>query len=213
MTYQSGIPTGNVKFSVDYQNIQGNFSVLDTSYGINHFAFSDSSSKKGKHKFVDMPTLNTPVTDTTPPSSLVSGDGAIYTSRPGISTELFYANDGTGAAFKLTNVSAAVAAGNFSKFGTNPGWTFLPGGLILQWGSVTSTANTFQTLTFSLAGNIEFPNNCFSVFTQPFGSGSVPGGGATIEIRKSTLSKTLFNWVYVTGSGQYEGFFWVAIGN
>ena len=211
--YQPSIPTVTVKFSADYLNIQGNFSVLDTSYGINHFAFSNTSSRKGKHKFVDMPFLNTSPSDTTPPTSLIPGDGGLYVAIPISKAELFYSNDASGRAFQMTNTNAAGASG-FATFAENPGWTFLPGGLIMQWGSVASTTTgSFTDQIFP----IPFPGGCYNVFTQVYGNSSAPsaGGEANVTIRKSTLSGsniTKFNWAYVTGSAQYTGFFWWALG-
>lgn len=50
----------------------------------------------------------------------------------------------------------------------NNGYQMLPGGLILQWGRLTASANAYSTASFP----ITFPNNCYVAF----GSG-VTGGG------------------------------------
>jgi hypothetical protein len=98
---------------------------------------------------------------------------------------------------------------NLTPSATTNGYTFLAGGIILQWGQVTATNSSFQTQNF----NITFPNNCFGVFTQIYGTGTVAGGEGNIDIRKSTVSSASFQWAMVTNSGQYTGFFWIAVGN
>ena len=127
------------------------------------------------------------------------------------STGVLYANAGptnswpfwqnaVGSAFQLAGDNLSTA---------NNGQAFLPGGIIIKWGAITSTSSTFQTLSFIPA----FPLNCFTVYTNPYGSNDIPDGNATIKIRKSTVNKNSFEWVFVTSSSKYTGFFWLAIGN
>jgi len=211
-SYQPNIPTGFVDLDLDYQSLQGNFQQLDTTFGIDHTLFSNNTAQNGYHTNIHMIPHSTTVTN--PPNnqpvaapSAVAGYGQLFdaTINDGINTDqaLYFLTGGN----RLTQLTS-----NFQPVSSNNGYTYLPGGLILQWGFVTSTASTYQTLNFS-TNNINFPNNCFIIFTQPYGSGTVPGSQATVEIRKSTISKTLFEWVFVTNSGEYTGFFWVAIGN
>jgi len=82
-------------------------------------------------------------------------------------------------------------------------------GLLIQWGKVISTSESFNTQNF----NVNFPNNCFGIFTQVLGSGTIPGDKANIDIRNSTITNSSFQWTFVTNSSQYVGFFWIAIGN
>lgn len=215
-TYQPLIPTGTVPLNQDYQNLQGNFQVADSVYGVDHYAFSNVASNIGYHKVVHMVAISTVASN--PPNNfpIVPPAGAplageLFTTQSNIglaSDEILWYQSGGGKLAQMTVNLNPVAKTN--------GNTFIPGGMILQWGQVTSTASTFQTLTFSTASgtdNIAFPNNCFAVFTQPYGSGTVPGDTATVEIRKSSLSNLSFQWAYVTNSGQYTGFFWWALGN
>ena len=71
MTYQL-IPQPNDLLSNSQGDILNNFTVANTSFGINHYSFTDVSGASGKHKFVEMP-INTP------PTTIV-GEGAVYTS-------------------------------------------------------------------------------------------------------------------------------------
>lgn len=101
---------------------------------------------------------------------------------------------------------------NLTPAATTNGYTFLPGGIILQWGQSTSSSAT-QTIMFA-TNNIAFPNNCFNVQITLTSSGSAvtsgsnvvyPGSGAT------AFNKTQFVFKYAGAS--INGFFWVAIGN
>lgn len=215
--YQPGIPTGSIPLNVDYQNLQTNFQQLDTQFGIDHVPFSTTTPAiEGYHQSIHLNPVST--TATNPPNNQpvdppadTAGFGQLFSSEidDGVNTDtaLYFLTGSTpGKLIQLTR--------NFKPILGDNGCTFLPGGLILQWGQITSTASSFQTLTFSAnANNIAFPNNCYAVYTQPYGSGSVPGSQATVDIRKSTLSNLSFEWVFVTNSGSYTGFFWAAIGN
>ena len=83
------------------------------------------------------------------------------------------------------------------------------GGILVQWGQRTSTNSAFTVESF----NIPFPTACFVVLTQIYGTGTPPNGSGDIEIRKSTVGTASFQWCMVTNSGEYTGFYWVAIGN
>jgi hypothetical protein len=195
MAYQPGIPTGTVPLNQDYVNIQNNFNELNNQFLVDHVPLTETSMSppNGFHTDIHL------VTQSGDPSS--SSAAQLYSRVASIpsggDTQLFYKS--------VMDTGTAQISGNH---GANNGFGWFSG-ILIQWGQLTSTSNTFQTLLFSPA----FPTNCFAIFTQPYGSSSVPGSQATVEIRKSTISKTSFEWVFVTNSADYTGFFWVAIGN
>lgn len=218
-TYQPNVPTGTVDLDQDYLNLQGNFQQLDIAYGYDHVAFSDTSGLpptvngiSGLHKVIHAlantvtsggDPVNYPIVPPTP----VALTGEIFTTESndgfGVDEILWYQT----AAGKLSQLTS-----NIQPLAANNGYTYIAGGIIVQWGQVTSTATSQQTVTFA-TNNKSFPNNCFAVFAQPYGSGTLAGSQATIQIRKSTISKLSFNWRYVTNSGEWTGFYWLAIGN
>lgn len=214
MTYQPGVPTGSVPLNQDYLNLQANFTQINSQFLVDHVPLTSTSGTPPNGYHTDIHLVPVSTTASNPPNNqpingytATSGYGQIFNAQinDGINTDeaLFFLSGGN-RLMQLTR--------NFVPVTANNGYTFLPGGLILQWGQVTSTASSFQTLTFA-TNNIAFPNNCFAVFTQIYGSGTVAGGTGTIDIRKSTVSKTSFQWAMVTSSSQYSGFYWVAIGN
>ncbi len=213
-TYQPNIPTGTVNLDVDYQNIQANFQQLDTSFGVDHVTFSNQTAQNGYHKSIHFNPVSTIATD--PPNNqpvhrppLTGGFGQLFSAQinDGINAdEALYFLTGGNRLMQLTRNFQPVAGVGGS------GQTFLPGGLIIQWGQVNSSLPIFQTVNFA-TNNMNFPNNCFAVFTQIYGTGTPPSGPGTIEIRKSSVSNTGFQWAMVTSSNQYTGFYWIAIGN
>lgn len=216
--YQPNIPTGLVNLDQDYLNIQGNFQQLDTSFGVNHVPFSVDSldNPAGYHTEINFVPFSTTVTNppnnyppTTPAAT--AGFGQLFSCSvdDGLNsdTSLYFLTGGN-RLMQLTRNIAPVAGDN--------GYTYLPGGIIVQWGRISSApTSSFATLLFNTA-NINFPNDCFNVWTQPYGSGTPPGGTtgtATVDIRRSTISATGFEWVFISPSSQYIGFSWIAIGN
>ncbi len=199
------VPTGLVKLDTDYKNLQNNFQQLDTSFGVNHVKFSVTPNN-GKHRFVEMPSLGP---DPSLPFPLVGTEGTIFTNsvtRSAVThSELFYIPDGTGQSYQLTQTISA----KFATFATNPGWTFLPGGLILNYGSVNigSTGSAFPVL-FSAP----FTSIPFSV-TLGFNSsqGNSPGANSAF-IKDGTLTISGFSLTTSSSGGSLTPIFYMAIG-
>lgn len=206
--YQPNIPTGLVALDQDYLNIQGNFQQLDISFGVDHFPFSNKTSNNGYHTVVHMVPISTTITNPPnnyPPAAppVVPYTGELYTtqSNDGIaSQEILWWQTGGGVLAQMTRNFAPVISGN--------GSTFLPGGLILQWGSFTAVATTATAKTF----NMNFPNACYGVWAN----------------MQKTSSQTSVDTVYCygfSGAGPVTGFTyfstssgtrvinWVALGN
>lgn len=200
MPYQPGIPTGNLNLNEDYKNIQDNFSQLDTSFGVDHVKFS-ITPRNGYHKALHIIPQAAPAT--------VAGIGELYctTVNDGIANDqTFYFKTGGGLALQMTRNVLPKALAN--------GYTFLPGGLLLQWGTILATSGgATDLLTFS-TNNIKFPSNCFSIYANPFYTGVAPDkndGHATIGFKN--LTDTSCTWYFITNSNKWAGFYWTAIGN
>jgi hypothetical protein len=116
-----------------------NFQQLDTQFGFDHIAFS-AGADNGEHVKV---TFN----DVSADPGLASPKASCYTKADaGGSTQLFYENfdvvAGANVRRQLTNLTVTQA-------GTNYGIT-TPWGLIQNWGSITSNANTPVAATFAV---------------------------------------------------------------
>jgi len=163
-----------------------------------------------------------------------SGVGATYANIPaavsGINqllTGLYTPNTAGGTAdtqlFNLTGSNIISQLSGFSLGDNEDGWQWI-GGVLLQWGragQATATSGTFTggnaagTVTFKnrVTGAIPFPNTCFIVLTVPQYATTVPSGVGSLSIDRASLSETAFNYRFNSGSSQYTGFYWFAIGN
>lgn len=197
MPFNPSIPQANDRLAKSQQDLLQNNTQLDTSFGINHYAFSDLSANNGMHKQCQLVELANPVP--------VAGTDSLYcatTGSPAVG-ELFYVRGGGGTPIQMTGPSNPVTNGK--------GYTFLPGGMLIQWGFINSTASSYTPLLFA-TDNINFPNRCRFITTQPYSGASVPNSQATVTILDSSVSNLGFQWAFVTNSGSYTGFYWQAIG-
>lgn len=216
-TYQPGIPTGTVNLDVDYLNIQNNFQQLDTSFGIDHLPFSNNSAQNGYHTSIHFNPVST--TATNPPNNQpING----YTTTPGFG-QLFSAqiNDGINTDEALYFLSGSnrltQLTRNFAPILGTGGRTFLPGGIIMQWGQVTGLSSGITTATVnysSFTNVIAFPNSCFFMNGTPFYTGSAPSSTSSFaDVWFRLISRTQFRFTFNTNSNATDGFMWFALGN
>lgn len=209
MAYQPGIPTGTVPFNQDYLNIQGNFTSLNSQFNEDHVPLTNTSGSppNGYHTNVHLVPPST--TATNPPNNqpivaptTTPGYGQLFAPEinDGLNTdEALYFLSGGGRLTQLTR--------NIQPLAANSGYTFLPGGLLIQWGTATFTG--------SLA--VVYPNAltapAFSIqFTQV--------NGASSNIREwgqvFATSNTGFTIRAIQDGGGVSGssttFYWMAIG-
>ncbi len=198
MTYQPNIPTGLVQLDEDYQNIQDNFAQLNTQFNVDHVPLTSTSGTppNGYHTRVHLVPANTPGT--------TNNYGQLYSKvvNDGYATDtlLFWKTGpamGSGLPLQLTS--------NVLPSATNDGYTFLPGGLILQWGFNASPGG-FVDVTLP----IPFKNNFFAATavykimnsnTIPIQCTSTQAAGVKTTLRFDGNPVIPFN------------FYWMAIGN
>lgn len=216
MAYQPNVPTGLVNLNVDYANIQGNFQQLDTTFGVDHVTYSNVSAQNGYHTSIHFNPVST--TATNPPNNqppvvpaAIAGFGQLLNAEvndgPGPADTNLYFLTGLGNLIQLTR--------SFPPQANTNGYTFLPGGLILQWGFRSVTSGSWpsgnQNLVFASQSpaNIVFPNACFIVTTNFTGS-----SGSSGSIGIVSKSQNGFVWNFGgSSSSQFNGFYWIAIGN
>lgn len=217
-SFLRNIPSGSVDLNIDYQNLQNNFNQSDTSFGVDHVAFSVPVNNGYHTNIHSIPNSTTTVNNNGPtnypptPPTATGGFGQVWSAQinDGLSTDeaLYWISGGNKSIQLTSNMVPDLDVGGNGK-------TFMAGGLIVQWGFVNTPAtSTFTTLTFSSnAHNIAFPKNCFGVFTQPYSSSTVPSLPAIVDIKGFTVVRTSFQWAFITSDASYNGFYWIAIGN
>ena len=208
MSYTPSVPNSGDSLGSTRSTINTNFQQIDVVNSVNHEAFG--TADKGKHKFLQMPErLQAEI-----PTTAVNEGGLYVKVGTGpAEASLFYRGESNGNEYRLTVTDNS----NFTTFATNTeyqagppslkgGWTFLPGGLLLQYGIVTS-ANGYSTQTAVLFPRA-FSIAPYSVTTSMIRSGT--NSADVIFIVPNSLTSIDFD-VLNTSSAQRE-FTWMAIG-
>lgn len=130
MSFTPGIPSDGQSLGNSKPQVRGNFTVINDTMSINHVAMNSLGA--GKHKFLQMPEQGSAPTT-------ISNEGSLYTKEAQGITNLFWRQESNGSEIQLTN--SGISA-------TNRGYSFLPGGILIQWG--------FQS-NYSTGTDINFP--------------------------------------------------------
>lgn len=195
--YNRDIPFEDNNPSVDQPNMKTNTNSTDDLINVDHYSFEQSLG--GLHKQVQMP-LSGGSPGMLPPG-LIANEGTLYTktvpSAPTLPDEtgLFYTPDASTDEYQLTRTVHAKIA----TFSTNPGWTFLPGGLLMQYGSVSVAIGPSGTdVTFP----VQFSTAVYSIQVTPVSTSPFPDWGVT------SVSTTKFT----ARTSAAKTYYWVAIG-
>lgn len=186
MSFTPNIPASGNSLGQTRDPIRNNFTNYNTVISQDHVAPNDDD--QGKHKFS---TYVEQGADPDPDAN----ECAVYSKEAASVTELFFQRESAGTAIQMT-VGDPTAA--------TQGQTFLPGGVIVKWDTITMTANN-QEVTFPSA----FPNACFGVLAINQGNGS---NTAYMSISTKSVS-SFFLLANSIAVGFPFGVFYVAIGN
>lgn len=189
------VPRTGQTLGVTKVPINSNFQTIYDYVSINHFPVDDG--RAGKHRFVEIPSSGSI------PSPLDATESTLYT-KDALGYPQFYATPGTsGNEYQLTCFSTT----NFSDFGgfavgggAQRGWTFLPGGLILNYGKVIF-GSASGTYTFAKA----FSASPYSISLQAQNTSDA----TRIIVDNANISSTSFK--VLTNSVNYI-FYYTAIG-
>lgn len=198
-TYTPGYPPdgsslGQTKATIR-NNLDGTFQTLGVDHVNNNGETSNGLTGKpaGYHNiahFVPQGSNPAPIT----------GYGQLYskTINDVTTDEALFWETGAGLIQQLTVNLTPLAAPN--------GYTYLPGGLILQWGTISGAIK--NNLSSSINFNIPFPGgNCYNM-QGTLSSGSTGSVITTIPDAGGASFKYFVN----TNSSQTINFFWWAIG-
>lgn len=158
-----------------------------------------------------------------PVPGLIAGEGTIYTKTISSVSQLFYTNDASGNQYQLTrNIPASFSLFSANVNNYNPGtgavgtaytagWTYLPGGLLFQYGTY------FVGAGISTTGTIKFPvvytNPPFNIIlTLISKSGGSVSTEASVTVEDATVAAADFGWKKVNSSSSHVGIYWTAIG-
>jgi hypothetical protein len=135
MTFTPDMPITGDTLGSTRDRIRGNFQETAAVFAINHVAFNNTG--KGKHPFLQMPEQSAA------PTTLVN-EGGFYCKQATnpAETNMFFRGESNGKEYQITSADQT----NNANFGTFPGWSFLPGGLVIQYGSQNSIGNSITVV-------------------------------------------------------------------
>lgn len=188
--YIPNLPTPNQTIAASQPLINRNFTVLETAFTVDHTPL-ENTTYQGEHNKVTLTTRTAPTFVVDPPAS---PDGPILYSKVASNAlnEMFFESTG-GTIVQMSNLANPVTV-------ASGGSTFLPGGLILKWGSVTGKpAGT--PFTFNAISGSNFPNSCFSMTLGIFNNGSTTASFTALGKTGATIFSSNVNAVYYMAIG------------
>jgi hypothetical protein len=214
-TFNPLVPNGLLNLSVDYKNLQLNFQQLDTSFGKDHIKFSITPNN-GYHTVIHCvpfstlasnPPNNYPISQLTIPPSAplnVSGIGELFVAQTNdgiFPDEQLYYQSGGGRLIQMTRNFIPTLAAN--------GATFLPGGLILNWGQAVMNVNASNPTNITFTQAYASNSTIYSITT---GYGSTSTSTTAQNAFVFNITKTGFS-VNNTSSSSSKILYWMAIGS
>ncbi len=195
LTYTQNLPNPPNLPSQDVGNMQINTNSIYTFLNVDHVNFGNVNN--GTHLQVQLQNqLNIP-------PGLQNGFETLYSKATTGSGELYFTRGATGVEIQMT-----AGPNSLTSFGTNPGWTFLPGGLLLQYGRISIPTALTQT------GQVLFPTP-FSAIPYSITLGYTVTGTSNPHAvwidNGVAISTTTFNY-QIDIKGTSVHFYWMAIG-
>ncbi len=187
-TYNLNIPAANNNPSADQPNMKTNTNSINSIINVDHFTFAAGNA--GSHKQVTLTNEAAP--------GFSGGNGVLYANLATGQSWPFWQN--ALGSFQMSGPITATA---------NNGTAFLPGGIILKWGTISSIVGGGVTTPFSFAP--AFPTACFSVQLTLGNPGGTQNAQAA-AVRDGSISASGFSYNYSGGSA-YDKILWFAIGN
>lgn len=185
-------PQPGDKRNVSQGDILNNFTYLQTSVGNDHFFSTDTATTNdGLHKQSTYFVSPDPTTSATQVATYSKNDAA------GV-PQLWFRSISNGTPVQLT---ATPLAGTVPVRATK-GVTYLPGNMLLQWG--TDTQNTGGLTTFQVA----FSANAYSVVLTPTIATGTANGFLNVLVKNANN----FQIGNTTGVAQSYTYNWIAIG-
>ena len=193
MPWNVNVPAANLTISSTTAPIQGNVQAIQTWTAVDHIVIDGAGGNEGKHakvSFIDQLAV-TPVFT---PSIVPSGLGTLglyaknYTVNGTTTTQLFAHIVRKDANFTSAQIpfTASLLSRIQSPSSTSLGWTYLPSGILLKWGTseINTAGITYRNINTSSANN--GPN-----FTQIL----------NVQLTLKTSANTVFynNVIAVTG--------------
>lgn len=206
-TYTRDIPDGPHNPSADQQPMKVNTNSIDDLLDENHYSFGIAEG--GKHLYIQMPEDVNPSTFI-PGSSTGLHEILLYNGLEATKYNLYFiAPNKTIPAngIQLTRNESPTNTG--SIFAGGSGYSWLPGGFIIQWGTIIPSP---PLLRIANGEPVLFPFTFANVFSITISPQSNSTDDKTINITTGSVSVGGFT-VITSGSSSFQSLSWMAIGN
>jgi len=191
MAYNQNIPQPTDLLAISQADLLNNFIALQTLIDVNHVDFA--SGDEGKHKFVTMPVQGAA-------PAFAGGEVGLYNKLPAAPFPLTGQNELFINKSNGTNIPFTASAQ------ASPGWTYLPSGILIKWGSGTATPGS-NTFTFPANVNTPAFASIFSMFLTPVGT-----VGDTFNMYLVSFLAPWTQFTMVSNAAVNKNFFFLAIG-
>jgi len=196
---QRNIPLAGDLLSKSQGDLLNNSKYWVDSLGKDHQIVNGHNSGlfEGGHlqvSLLDQTNTNFPIQVTGADIQLWSTAGALYWRNTSVSTGV-----------QMTR--------NFVPLNAANGFTFIPGGLILQWGEVVLGGGTNpKGKVLYATANMNFPNAAWQVLLTLYSAAGNNSSNNSIALN-GAFDNTQFNWqVNQNSGGDFQSFSWIAIG-
>lgn len=172
MPYSNNVPQANQSFNATQGPILNNFQAIEALVTVNHGDFD--TVNQGKHLFVSMPIQSVdPVT--------AAAEMALYTKTSALTglTEMFIERESNGTVTEFTSSTAAVN-----------GWTRLPSGILLKWGSQTQTGK--HTVLFPVGATVPVFANIFTILVSVANPVGADSSAPSLYVQVNNYNTTQF---------------------
>lgn len=208
LPYNVNIPFATNDPSVDQPDMEENTNTINTFVQQDHLGFNNqfngNANSGGWHTNIHMIDQGAGFDP-----ARITSVGQLFAKEVTLNgftdTALFYR---TGTNVGFANSLTQITAPKNTVTGSN-GYTFLPGGMIMQWGIINSPPLN-SGITTPLLFNIPYPTACVNVQMTLINDGSTQNA-QVMSVRNTSVSATGFSWNYSGGSA-YRGFYWMALG-
>jgi hypothetical protein len=147
MAYNQNIPQATDALAQSQQDILNNFLANYNAFNVNHVTFN-AGADMGKHKWITLPVQNP-----SPPIAFAAGELAMYSFlSPVTSQNEIYINKTNEVTVVQTPSTASILSVASAPGNNVSGWTYLPSGILMKWGSATANGDT--AIVFPVAATI-----------------------------------------------------------
>lgn len=156
MAFNPNIPQATDALAQSQQDILNNFISIGTTFDVNHVDFN-AGADAGKHKYVTMPAQVS-----SPPIAFGAGELAMYSFLSPITAKNeIYINKTNQVTVVQTPSTASILSVASAPGNNVSGWTYLPSGILLKWGTGSANGNT--NIVFPVSANIPVFTDVMSV--------------------------------------------------